>query len=85
MYGFYSIGKGWWFSSFRLCSKMDPAWCMAIVFISLNVCLRAASKILNFSLRMSMEGACVVPPARVVMTIRGSTFHPYAVMSLSRG
>ena len=30
-------------------------------------------------------GACVVPRAPAVMTIRGSTFHPCAVMSLSRG
>jgi hypothetical protein len=40
---------------------------------------------LNFSLRVSMEGACVVPRAPIVMTIRRSTFHPCAVMLLSRG
>ena len=35
---------------------------------------------------MSMEGACVVPArASAVMTIRGSTFQPWAMMALISG
>jgi len=61
---------------------IDPASCIAMVFISLNVCLMVVSGILNFVPRSLIEGTCVVPLAPAVMTMNGSTFHPKLMMLL---
>ena len=53
---------------------------MAIVLISMKVCLIVSLGILNFSSKVFIEGVCVVALAPVVMTISGSTFHPLLVM-----
>ena len=53
---------------------------MAIVLISMKVCLIVSFGILNFSSKVFIEEVCVVALAPVVMTISGSTFHPLLVM-----
>ena len=35
--------------------------------------------------RSFIEGLCVVPLAHVVMTMRGSTFHPSSIILFNRG
>jgi len=59
---------------------IDPAYCMAMIFISLNVCLIVDSGSLNCVCRSFIEGTCVVPLTPAVMTMSGSTFHPRLVM-----
>ena len=56
------------------------AYCMAIVFMFLKVFLMVVIGIWNFSSSDFIEGMCVVALAPAVMTIRGSTFHPRAVI-----
>ena len=51
-----------------------------MVLISMKVCLIVSFGILNFSSKIFIEGVCVVALALVVITIRGSTFHPLLVM-----
>ena len=53
---------------------------MAIVLISMKVCLIVSFGILNFSSKVFIEGVCLVALAPAVMTISGSTFHPLLVM-----
>ena len=74
---FYSIGIDWLFSICLLCRRIDPAYCIAIVFIALNVCLTEVSDNLNFVSSCFIDGTCVVPLAPAEMTISGSTFHPW--------
>jgi hypothetical protein len=73
---FYSIGIAWLFSIRLLCRRIELAYCMALVFITLNVCLTEVSDILNVCSSCFIDGACVVPLAPTVMTISGSIFHP---------
>ena len=63
-----------------LCRIIDIACCIAMVLISLKVCLIVFSSLLNFSSKIFIEGMCVVALAHAVMTINGSTFHPLLVM-----
>jgi len=56
------------------------AYCMAIVFMFLKVFLMDGIGILNLSTSSFIDGMCVVALAPAVMTIRGSTFHPLAVI-----
>ena len=73
------------FSSLFLCRIIDKACCIAIVLISVKVCLIVFSGILNFSSKIFIEGMWVVALAPVVMTISGSTFHPLLVMLFISG
>ena len=82
---YWSRGRGWLFSIFLLCRIIDPACCMAMVLISLNVFLMAVSGILKFVSRISIEGVWVVPLAPAVMTMSGSTFHPNSAILFIRG
>ena len=59
---------------------IDIACCIAMVLISLKVCLICFSGFLSFSSRIFIDGMCVVALAPAVMTINGSTFHPLLVM-----
>ena len=59
---------------------MDIACCIAMVLISLKVCLIVFSGILNFSSKIFIAGMYVVALALAVMTINGLTFHPLLVM-----
>ena len=59
---------------------IDIACCIAMVLISLKVCLIGCSGILNFSSKIFIEGMCVNALAPAVMTINDSTFHPLLVM-----
>ena len=59
---------------------IDIACCIAMVLISLKVCLIVFSGILNFCSKIFIEGMCVVALALAVMTINDSTFHPLLVM-----
>ena len=68
------------FSIFLLCRIIDPACCMAMVLISLNVCLMVVSGILRFVSRSFIEGMWVVPLALAVMTMSGSIFQPNSAM-----
>jgi hypothetical protein len=52
------------------------AYCMALLFVSLNVCLISISGSLNVCSSCFIDGTCVVPLAPAVMTISGSTFQP---------
>ena len=58
---------------------------MAIVLISMKVCLIVSFGILNFSSKVFIEEVCVVALAPAVMTISGSTFHPLLVMLFISG
>ena len=78
--GFLSTGSGSLFSSLLLCRIIDIACCIAMVLVSLKVCLKVFSGILNFSSKIFIEGMCVVALAPAMMTINGSTFHPLLVM-----
>ena len=78
--GFLSTNSGSLFSSLLLCRTIDIAYCIAMVLISLKVCLIVFSGILNFSSKIFIKGMCVVALTPVVMTINGSTFHPLLVM-----
>ena len=80
-----SVGIVWLFSIFLLCSRIELAWCIAMVFISLNVCLIYVLGMLNLLTKCFIEGVCVVPLAPAVMTMSGSTFQPWLVMLLSSG
>ena len=78
--GYLSTSSGSLFSSLLLCRIIDIACCIAMVLISLKVCLMVFSGILNFSSKIFIEGMCVVALAPTVMTINGSTFHPLLEM-----
>ena len=78
--GFLSTGSGSLFSNLLLCRIIDIACCIAMVLISLKVCLIVFSGILSFSSNIFIEGMCVVALVSVVMTINSSTFHLLLVM-----
>ena len=78
--GFLFIDNGSLFSSLLLCKIINIACCIAVVLISLKVCLVAFSGILSFSSKISIEEMCVIALAPAVMKINGSTFHPLLVM-----
>ena len=78
--GFLSTGSGSLFSSLHLDRIIDIACCIAMVLISLKVCLIVFYGILKFSSKISIKGMCVVAIAPTMMTINGSTFHPLLVM-----
>ena len=78
--GFLSTSRGSLFSSLLLRRIIDIACCIAMVLISLKVCLIVFFDILNFSSKVFIEGMCVVALAPTMMTISGSTFHPLLVM-----
>ena len=77
---FLSTGSGSLISILLLYRNIDIAYCIAMMLISLKVCLIAFSGILNFSFKIFIEGMCMVALAPTVMTINGSTFHPLLVM-----
>ena len=56
------------------------AYFMAIVLIFLKVFLMVGIGILNLFSSDCIEGMCVVALAHAVIIIRGSTFHPLAVI-----
>ena len=78
--GFLSTDSGSLFSSLLLCRILNIACCIAIVLISLKVCLIVFSSILSFFSKIFIEGMCVVSLAPTVMIINGFTFHPLLVM-----
>ena len=78
--GFLSTDKGSLFTILLLCRIIDIACCIAMVLISLKVCLIVFPGILSFSFKIFIKGMCVVALAPAVMTISGSTFHPLLVM-----
>ena len=77
---FLSTDSGSLFSNLLLCRIIDIACCIAMVLISLKVCLIVFFGILNFSSKIFIEEMRVVALALAVMTINGSTFHPLLVM-----
>ena len=56
------------------------AYCMAIVFMFLKVCLMDAIGILNLSASIFIDGMCVAALAPAVITMSGSIFQPLAAM-----
>ena len=81
IYGGSSVGgSGWWFSILLLWRRIDIAYFIAIVLMSLKVFLMVGIGILNLSSSDSIDGICVVALAPAVITIRGSTFHPLAAI-----
>ena len=77
---FLSTGRGSLFSSLLLCRIIDITCCIAMVLITMKVCLIVSFGILNFSSKIFIEGMCVVAVAPAVITINGSTFHPLLVI-----
>ena len=77
---FLSIGRDSLFSNLLLCRIIDIACYIAMVLISMKVCLIVSFGILNFSSKIFIEGVCVVALVPTMMTISGSTFHPLLVM-----
>ena len=77
---FLSTGRGSLFSNLLLFRIIDIACCIAMVLMSMKVCLIFFVGILSFSSNIFKEGVCVVALAPAVMTISGSTFHPLLVM-----
>ena len=78
--GFLSTSSGLLFSSLLLCRIIDIVCGIALVLISLKVCLIVFFSILSFSSKIFIEEMCVVALAHAVMTINGSTFHSLLVM-----
>ena len=78
--GFLSTGSGSLFSSVLLCRIIDIACCIAMVLISMKVCLIVFFGILNFSSKIFIEGMCMDALASAVITINGSMLHPLLVM-----
>ena len=68
------------FSNLFLCRIIDIACCIAMVLISMKVCLIVSFGILNFSSKIFIEGMCVVALVPAMITISGSIFHPLLVM-----
>ena len=77
---FLSTGRGSLFSSLLFSRIIDIACCIAMVLISVMICLIVFSGILNFSSKIFIKGMCVVALTHAVMTISDSTFHPLLVM-----
>ena len=71
-----SVGSGSPLSIFLLCNIIDMAWCIAIVFISLNVFFISFFGILSLVFRIFIEGMYVDVLAPAVITISGSTIQP---------
>ena len=69
-------------SIFLLCKIIDIAWCVAMMFILLKLCVMAFSRILKFSFMIFIEGMCVVTLVLVMMTSSGYTFH-HVLVNLS--
>ena len=83
--GFLSTGSGSFFSSLLLCRIIDIACCIAMVLISLKVCLMIFYGILNFSSKFFIKDMCVVALPLAIMTINSSTFHPlFAMLFISQ-
>ena len=68
------------FSNLLLYRIIDIACCIAMMLMSMKVCLIVSFGILSFSSKIFIEGVCVVALVLVVMTISGSTSHPLLVM-----
>ena len=83
--GFLSTGSGSLISSLLLCRIIDIAYCIAMVLISLKVCLTIFSCILSFSSKIFIEEMSVVALVLAVMTINGSIFHSLLVMLSTSG
>ena len=73
------------FFSLLLYRIIDIACCIAIVLISLKVCLIVYFGILNFFSKIFIEEMCVVTLVPAVMTINGSSFHPLLMMLFING
>jgi hypothetical protein len=56
------------------------AYCMAIVFMFLKVCLMDAMGILNLSSSICIDGMCAAALAHAMITISGSIFQPFAAL-----
>ena len=80
--GFLSTDSSSLFFSLLFYRIIYIACCIAMVLISLKVCLIVFSSILSFSSKIFIEGIYVVALAPTVMTINGSTFHPLLVYYL---
>ena len=63
-----------------LCRIIDIACCIAMVLMSMKVCLIVSLGILSFSSKKFIEGVCVVALTPAVMITSDSTFHPLLVM-----
>ena len=72
--GIRFIGIDLLFSIFLLCIIIDIVCCMAMVFISLNVCFIAFLGILSLSFRLFIQEMYIVALIPIVITISGSTF-----------
>ena len=65
--GFLSTGSLSLFSSLLLCRIIDIACCIAMVLISLKVCLIVFSGILNFSSKIFIEEMCAIDSYKLLV------------------
>jgi hypothetical protein len=79
------MGSGWLVLSLYLCSSMDMAWWITLVFIFFNVSLILDIGILNVLWSVLMEGLWVEALAPTVISINGLTVHPHAWMFFING
>ena len=73
------------FSSLRLWTCIECAYCVAIMLICLNVLLIFMIGSLSILFSLFIDGMCVVALAPAANTMSGVTFHPLAMMLLMSG
>ena len=73
------------FSSLRLWTSIECAYCVVIMFTCLNVSLIFVMEIFSFVSKLFIDGICVVALAHATMPISGATFHPLIVILLMNG
>ena len=73
------------FSSLRLWTKMECAYFVAIMLISLNVFFIFVIGSVNVASNFFIDGICVVPLAPATSTMSGATLQPFVLMSFMSG
>ena len=88
----FIYGKSWRslivcpFSSLRLWTNMECAYCVAIMLICLNVFLKIFMiGSVNVVSSFFIDGICVVPLAPTTGTMSGATFQPFVMMLFMSG
>ena len=78
-------GRGWLFSILLLCRIIDVRYCIAMVFMLVNVSCSGVSFIWYSCVNISNEGMCVDPFALAMITISGRTLHLLERIASRRG
>ena len=67
------------FSSLRLWTNVECAYCVAIMLICLNVLLVCVIGSVSVVSNFFIDGICVVPLAPATSTMSGATFQPFVI------